>query len=183
MKESKYDLTVRLRKEGRWAEASLFKDNEIRRLRAEGVVIRSECNDKAWELMEEKYPPLPVAEVESEVTQAIAVDPNPWTDLPSDADFNEEVRWVHQQYALIVEETPRGRVIHWDRATKPPPSHGARSLALWAADNRNNRTAFYKDVLPKAMSAASNSGDEADSIREEKRSIAEVQRILEKMSQ
>jgi len=88
---------------------------------------------------------------------------------------------VHQQYILIIEETPRGRVIHWERATQKPPSTGACSLARWAADNR---TAFYKDLLPKAMAKPrEGEGDDPELVRQERKSIAEIKRILEKMSE
>ena len=94
-----------------------------------------------------------------------------WTD----ADFDEEVRWVHQQYILIVEETPRGRVIRWERATKRPPSTGACSLARWAADNR---TAFYKDLLPRAMAKAKDE-EEDPRVNEEEMAIERVVEVLE----
>lgn len=58
MKESRIEATPRLQREGRWAEASLFRDQVRSRLRAEGKT-RAEANDAAWEAMTEAYPPLP----------------------------------------------------------------------------------------------------------------------------
>jgi len=186
MTESKIELTERLRREGRWPEASKMKDAALADFRAQGVK-RDEAAEAAWAAMAEAYPPLPVAEGPADATastpEAVTTNapPIPWSDLPTDANFDEEVRWVHQQYILIIEETPRGRVIHWERATQKPPSTGACSLARWAADNR---TAFYKDLLPKAMAKPrEGEGDDPELVRQERKSIAEIKRILEKMSE
>ena len=149
MKESKIDLTERLRREGRWSEASKFKDAKLAEFRANGMK-RTEAAEAAWTAIADAYPPLAAAEPVAKTPEAKPTDapPIPWSDLPTEANFDDEVLWVHQQYILIVEETPRGRIIHWDRATTEPPSTGACSLARWAAENR---TAFYKDLLPKTM--------------------------------
>jgi hypothetical protein len=61
MTESKIALTERLRREGRWPEASKFKDEVKTKLRAEGMK-RAEAGEQAWQEMAEKFPPLPVAE-------------------------------------------------------------------------------------------------------------------------
>ncbi len=58
MSESKIELTERLRREGRWAEASKFKDETVKKLR-EGGMKRSEANEQAWEEMAQAFPPLP----------------------------------------------------------------------------------------------------------------------------
>ena len=58
MSESKIELTERLRREGRWAEASKFKDETVKKLR-EGGMKRSDANEKAWEEMAQAFPPLP----------------------------------------------------------------------------------------------------------------------------
>jgi hypothetical protein len=149
MTESKIDLTERLRREGRWSEASKFKDAKLAEFRANGMK-RTEAAEAAWTAMADAYPPLAGAAPVARTPEATSTDapPIPWSDLPTEANFDDEVVWVHQQYILIVEETPRGRIIHWDRATIRPPSTGACSLAQWAAENR---TAFYKDLLPKTM--------------------------------
>ena len=84
---------------------------------------------------------------------------------------------MHQQYILIIEESPRGRVIHWERATKKPPSTGACSLARWAADNR---TAFYKDLLPRTMAKASPNQEEEANLREAEMRAEEIEAVLRK---
>jgi len=181
MGESKIELTERLRAEGRWAEASDFKETARGDFRAKGMK-RAEAAEAAWEAMAEAYPPLPVAESPANpgVPEAVATDasPIPWPDLPTVGDFGEEVRWVHQQYIRIVEEGLRGRVIHWDRASVKPPSAGACSLARWAAENR---TAFYKDMLPKIMAKADDQAEEEANIRRERMAIDEIRGLLAQM--
>jgi hypothetical protein len=180
-KIDKLALMQRLRAEGRWPQAEAFKNNAIAELKSKGAENPVE---QAWAAMAEAYPPLPVAEGPAEpaagAPEAMTTDapPIPWSDLPTEGDFDEEVRWVHQQYILIVEETPRGRLIHWERATKKPPSTGACSLARWAA---TNWTAFYKDLLPKTMANAAVSPEEEALVREDKRSVAEISGLLSKM--
>ncbi len=57
MNQSKIELTERLRREGRWAEASQFKDQTVKKLRAGGMK-RTEAGEQAWQKMAEAYPPL-----------------------------------------------------------------------------------------------------------------------------
>ena len=61
MEESKIELHDRLRREGRWNEAAVWKDAKIKELRATGMK-RAEAKEKAWRLMAEKFPPLPKPE-------------------------------------------------------------------------------------------------------------------------
>jgi len=182
MNESKLELTERLRAEGRWDEAAKFRETARADFRSKGMK-RAEAVEAAWEAMSEAFPPLPVAEApadpgapESAPTHA---PPVPWADLPTDADFADEVRWVHQQYIRIVEETPRGRVIHWERASVKPPSTGACSLARWAAENR---TAFYKDMLPRVMAKLEDGAEEETNIRRERMALDEIDELLGEMN-
>ncbi|MDP6557319.1 MAG: hypothetical protein QGG71_21810 [Pirellulaceae bacterium] len=46
MMESKITTTERLRREGRWEDASLWRDQERQRLRSEGL-SRKESNEKS----------------------------------------------------------------------------------------------------------------------------------------
>ncbi|MFZ1934209.1 MAG: hypothetical protein WCB27_13485 [Thermoguttaceae bacterium] len=61
MEESKIELHDRLRREGRWNEATVWKDAKIKELRATGMK-RADAKEKAWRLMAEKFPPLPKPE-------------------------------------------------------------------------------------------------------------------------
>jgi len=183
MNESKIELTERLRAEGRWAEAARFKEVARADFRAKGMK-RAEAVEAAWEAMAEAFQPLSVAEgpADPDVPEAAATDaaPIPWRDLPTVADFADEVRWVHQQYIRIVEEAPRGRVIHWDRASVKPPSTGACSLARWAAENR---TAFYKDMLPKIMAKVDDQAEKEEAnVRRERMQIDEIRGVLREMN-
>src|SRR5881394_1073934 len=56
MVESRIVATDRLRKEKRWEEASRFRDEVRRQLRAAGKP-RAEANDAAWEAMLDRFPP------------------------------------------------------------------------------------------------------------------------------
>ena len=58
MTESKSVATDRLRQEGRWKEASLWRDEKRRQLRAEGHP-KVYANEASWEAMIEQFPPSP----------------------------------------------------------------------------------------------------------------------------
>jgi hypothetical protein len=59
--ESKIELHDRLRRQGQWNEAAVWKDAKIKELRAQGMK-RPEAKEEAWRLTAEKYPPLPEPE-------------------------------------------------------------------------------------------------------------------------
>ena len=61
MTESRISATDRLRREGRWEEASLYRDEIRKQLKAEGR-SRADANDAAWHAMLLKYPPLEPAQ-------------------------------------------------------------------------------------------------------------------------
>ena len=56
--EAKIDATHRLQDEGRWDEASIYRDEQRQKFRAEGLT-RKESHQKAWETMSLKFPPPP----------------------------------------------------------------------------------------------------------------------------
>jgi hypothetical protein len=58
VQESKIELHDRLRRQGQWNEAAVWKDAKIKELRAQGMK-RTEAKEEAWHLMAEKYPPPP----------------------------------------------------------------------------------------------------------------------------
>ena len=72
--ESKIELHDRLRRQGKWNEAALWKDAKIKELRASGVK-RAEAKEEAWRLMAERFPPPP---------------PAPEPDELDDEDFDDE---------------------------------------------------------------------------------------------
>lgn len=135
MKESKSQLTNRLRREGSWEEASLFKDGEIRRLRSEGMK-RAEAQAAAWEAMEERFPP-------QDVPMDSGEDGASWEEFaavaPSTPDsFVRDGLWVYERIAV--------------KGVKPSdaPSPGAWSLLQWA---RRNKSKFFDSILPKVLAA------------------------------
>lgn len=71
MDESKIDVTERLRREGRWSEASKFKDETVKKLRAEGMK-RPEAGEQARETMAKACPPIdPEAQMVEEATRQL----------------------------------------------------------------------------------------------------------------
>ena len=62
MNESKIQLTHRLEREGRWPEASKFKDDQIASHRSEGE-SRKDAQLAAWEEMELRFPPIIIPDV------------------------------------------------------------------------------------------------------------------------
>ena len=58
--ESRIDATARLRREGRWDEATAFREAQRQRLRSEGLP-RQKAVEAAWAAMVKKFQPLPPA--------------------------------------------------------------------------------------------------------------------------
>ena len=69
--ESKIETTDRLRRQGKWEEASRFKDQAKQRHRDAGK-SRQEANRLAWEAVQEKFPPVP-PEAEELLNRVMAV--------------------------------------------------------------------------------------------------------------
>ena len=61
MIESKIVATDRLRRESRWAEASVWRDEKRKQLRADGQT-KADSNEASWDAMIEQFPPLPPSE-------------------------------------------------------------------------------------------------------------------------
>jgi len=136
--ESKIAATHRLQREGRWDEASQYRDEVRQRLRAEGKK-RDEAVDEAWAAMVEKYPPSEEPDVPNENTdmdysaelaELIARSAGCETDLPVD------IIWV---YGQLANDNP---------TPSDAPSLGAWSLLRWARESPNR---FFEVLLPKAL--------------------------------
>jgi hypothetical protein len=54
--ESKIEATHRLQRSGHWNAASIYRDRERLRIRAEGNT-RTEAREGAWQLMSERFQP------------------------------------------------------------------------------------------------------------------------------
>jgi hypothetical protein len=113
MDESKIDLTERLRREGRWVEACKFKDETVKKLRAEGMK-RAEAGEQAWQKMAEAYPPLPPPKpapepaAEDEETPDEAVDEV--TQRLCDVAESEVEQW-QQKYGVTLPDDARAALI------------------------------------------------------------------------
>ena len=95
MRESKIETTDRLRKDGLWAEASLYRDEAKACLRDEGLT-RKEANEISWQAMLNKYPAVP-PEIEELVyiLLAAAFPPLGGKDDPGEEALFRDVWFVH----------------------------------------------------------------------------------------
>lgn len=135
MIESKIELTRRLQREGRWHEASRFKDETITRLRAEGMK-RNEAQNAAWEAMERLFP-------RAEDLTAAELDETPWEQFEkvpgsTPESYIQDSTWVYERLAVS--------------GVKPSdaPTPGAWSLLQWA---RKHQDRFFEQIMPKVIAA------------------------------
>jgi len=56
VEESKIAATHRIQADGRWEEASLFRDERRKKYKTQGLK-RAEANEKAWQAMIDEFPP------------------------------------------------------------------------------------------------------------------------------
>ncbi len=182
MDESKIELTERLRAEGRWVEASNFKETVRADLRAKGMG-RQEAVEASWEAMAEAYPPLPVMEATAEPASisgrvhGLGDIPASWGTLPANASLQSELNWVQANRLVVVEERPSGATrVHLDRARSPAPSQAA----LGWLETSIRVYSKYVDVLAKSLK---DEADEVDNVRRERMRIEEIQQLLDEMDQ
>jgi len=185
MNESKIELTERLRREGRWSEASLFKDAELRKLRSGGMT-KANAGEEAWRRMAAKFPALAnTGDTDDETPDTMAAKPLPpqrSRSMEPDIDIDallDRIGDARQPADLV-------RDVLWvygaleNRRLKPTdaPSLGAWSLLVWARQYRNR---FFEQVLPKAM--LNKPPEDEENQRQEKKSIAEIRAILAKFKE
>lgn len=178
--ESKIALTHRLQQEGRWQEATVYKDQVLKELRAEGV-FGQEAKDKAWEEMGRRYPALEGWKLEGMVVsdESFGLLPEEWFPLPEGAAWRDDVEWVYQNGFFVIQEKAGGVVSYrWDRASGPPPSKGAPLLMKLLAENRKS----FMDLLGKAK-GGSGGGEETEEVRRERRRVEEVEAIISKLGE
>jgi hypothetical protein len=215
-KARKLAVQKRLTTEGRWKEASDFK--ETVRLGCKAAGMGADASVQAsWDEMERNYPPLSesaaaaakvveqdgggglvqesvlesvlepvvvspvVVNVSNRKKQerAIAVRiPEEWGELPATAKYEDEVEWVYQNYVFAIEHLPSGDRMKLGRAKTPAPSMGAVGMLSWAMDNR---TAFYKDVVPRIKREAVEG--EGEAVHRERMAVGEIRQILEQMGE
>lgn len=143
-RESMSVATDRLRQEGRWNEASLFKDQAIKRLRAEGRT-KGDAKELAWDEMLAKFPPLPAPKPKADPLSLDGVDRELLDRLAAtESDWDTDVRWV---YANFRHPAPR--------------IDTAPSLAAWGLLGfaRSEPAKFFGQLLPPVLAKASGSGN------------------------
>ena len=178
MNESKIELTERLRREGRWAEAAKFKETARADFRAKGAK-RAEAVEAAWEAMAEAYPALPEAEAAaasiSVRVQGLGDIPESWGELPSNTALQAELSWCQANRLRVVEESASGAtVVHLDRAHEPAPSRAA----LGWLETSVRAYSKYVDIVAKS---SKDEVDEQENIRRERMAIEEIDELLRQM--
>lgn len=183
MNESKIELTERLRREGRWAEASKFKDTVLADYRQKGFK-RDDASKAAWEAMEQAFPPKVSGEATVNTIGEDATDtqvqglsdiPADWPQLPGNASLQAEIGWCQANRLRVVEERASGVVIvHLDRARTPAPSWAA----LGWLETSIRVYSKYIDVVAKALK---NEENEQDMVKRERMAIDEIRSLLAEM--
>lgn len=143
--ESKIHATERLRRDGRWDQASAFRDETRRKLRAEGK-SKIEAGELAWEAMIAKFPPPEHPQLGSEDEPLPREKDDAEEDLDalderfaeSPPDLVRDTLWVYENL---------GRKL---AAAADAPGRGAWELLNWA---RQHQDRFFQHMLPKAMGA------------------------------
>lgn len=178
MDESKIELTERLRREGRWEEASRFRETARADFRAKGMG-RKEAAEAAWAATAEAYQPLPVAEAttasDSGRVRGLGDIPASWGTLPANASLQAEIGWVQANRLVVVEERPSGAtVVHLDRANEAAPSRAALS---WLETSIRSY-AKYVDVVARSLK---DEQDEQETVKRERMAIEEIRGLLAEM--
>ena len=101
--ESKIETTDRIRRQGKWEEASRFKDQAKQRHRDAGK-SRQEANRLAWEAVQEKFPPVP-PEAEELLDRVMAVrHPPRGQDGEDDDELQfQEVWFAHHMVRVLTQ--------------------------------------------------------------------------------
>ena len=198
--EPKIVIQRRLEMQGLWEEANALRKQAIKDIcKRDGTrpahgVGTPEQQDEAWEIIAAKYSPeslAPATPPPGEPVVAAAAPPPPPPpepepelppapqDLPDSTDVSEDILWVYNNYMTCVVERPgRSTVIYWDRVQVP--NKGCRSMLEAITLNKHK---FLFDLVPQAMQAKlkAEKGEEQDPelVRAERRSIAEIERVME----
>ena len=100
--------------------------------------------------------------------------PPAWGDLPESAPWSEEIQWVHENRFHCITWRQNGMPKINFYAASPAPSKGALALMQDAATNPK----AFLALLNKAKTGGDDGNSDAE--RGEKRSIAEVRKVLAK---
>lgn len=164
MIESKIDLTNRLKREGRWGEASLFKDEKIKAQRAAGM-HRPEAQAEAWEAMAEKFPHVEIPEPEGKEGLGADFTPEEIAGLPPGGlkNFALDASWVYDNLEEAAD-------------IESAPTSGSAGLLGWARSNVND---FFTKVLPRALQLLEEKPDSAEEAKQE--NLAHVKSLEERI--
>jgi len=141
MQETRAEAMHRLQREGRWEEASAYRQEVRKQQRAAGKT-KAKAGQIAWQMMAERFLPLGAAQG----TQVDGSDGLSYQQLDEllrrtagqGVDLIRDVFWTFENLA------------NTDVAAEDAPSMGAWSLLEWA---KNHRNYFYERLLPKALTA------------------------------
>jgi hypothetical protein len=176
--ESKIALTERLRREGRWAEASKFKDDNLREFRSKGMK-RDEASEAAWEALDQAYPPIAAVAATADMQAEVATDtrihglseiPAGWPTLPANASLQAEISWVSANRLRVRD----GNGVDLSRALSPAPSYSAMS---WLETS----ILFPSKFADISVKVTQNQEDERAHVRMEKLAIEEMRSLLAEM--
>lgn len=175
--ESRVTMLNRLKAEGRWEEASLFKDRVISELRMEGM-RKIEAGETAWREVARMFPPLLEEEGDGEGTSdaTFGLLPRGWPVLPETAAWVEELEWAYQNGFFVIVERAGGAggvSYRWERASCPAPSRGALVLMKLLAESRQK----FMDLLGKAKTGVDT--EDTEVVKRERRRVEEIEGLLE----
>jgi hypothetical protein len=138
MIESKICSTDRLRQEGRWEMATLWRDEKRKQLRAEGQT-KAKSNEASWDAMLKQFTPIPQSDhapAKGSSTGGLKLVDVVQGDYNGQPDLVRDTLWTYENLAR------RGVT------PKDAPSLGAWSLLGWARESQDH---FFEKMLPKAM--------------------------------
>ncbi len=169
MNQAKDILRARLRKEGRWDDACLYRDGVVRSLRDHGDPNYM-YRDEAWEMMEKEYPPLEPLEPEPEPEEEIT------SEVIAGMEFLPEfMRWVALHPALGIsasKETDkiRSQIVEYEQEYQCP-NQASRTLLADCRRNETQRSKFFSDLVKQHFEdmKAGNKDDNAVVVAERKR--------------
>lgn len=173
-------------RQGNWPEVEAFKNQAIREARASGLHT-DEARNAGWAKVVERFPlpappPDPVPSLDApQVPDADLLIPESWADLPkavTAADIKAELLWAHANERNIEQRPGKTSLIYWGRCSDPPTC-SAQSVLEFAD---TNHAKFMEQIFRLTVDEDPDK-DDAELVREEKKSIAEVQRLLEKFAE
>ena len=153
MNESKIEATHRLQHDGRWAEASAFRDRVRKERRAAGDT-RDVANEAAWAAMAQEFPPMPVSTSQEVSTRTREPMDDPFSDdddsallpenlLPGAATCASDMAWAYQNLCspVTANEAPSGAAFAlraWGRSDKGRDKFFAVALKFLAPKDAAN---------------------------------------------